>query len=302
MDHPALKSADLSSLRTLTHIGASAPPILRLRARERFGARIVHTYGASEEGLVSVLTAADYDPANPEHFHSAGRILPHVEVRMRRDDGSIAGLGEIGSIEVRSPGMAQGYRNRPTLQAAAFLNGWYRSGDLGRIDADGYLHILGRIADVDFVNGVIVSPTLMEDTLCRLAEVRYAVVVSDRDRGCRKAAIIPWQGATIDRAACLRAIAERFGEAVASSLYLIPREIIPLTAQGKPDREAIRALVPAADRVSWLPSPQAVLQCHDGADQRLVAIAPEHDGRIPASQGLIAIPIIPRAAVGMNDT
>ena len=248
MDHPALQSADLSSLRTLTHIGASAPPILRLRARERFGARIVHTYGASEEGLVSVLTAAEDDPANPEHFHSAGRILSHVEVRMRRDDGTIAGPGEIGSIEVRSPGMAQGYRNLPAFQAAAFQDGWYRSGDLGRTDADGYLHILGRVAEVDFLNGVMVSPTLMEDTLCRLPEVRYAVVVADRNRGCREAAIIPWQGATIDGAACHRAIAERFGEGVASSLYLLPRDIIPLTAQGKPDREAIRALLPTSNR------------------------------------------------------
>jgi fatty-acyl-CoA synthase len=58
MDHPGLESADLSSLRTLTHIGASAPPTLRLRAHRRFGARVVHTYGASEEGLVSVLSPA----------------------------------------------------------------------------------------------------------------------------------------------------------------------------------------------------------------------------------------------------
>src|SRR6201999_4016428 len=111
MDHPVLASTDLSSLKTLTHIGASAPPTLRLRAREKLGSRVVHTYGASEEGLVSVLTAAEDDPANPEHFHSAGRVLPHVEVRLRRNDGTIAVAGENGSIEGRSPPMAQGYRN-----------------------------------------------------------------------------------------------------------------------------------------------------------------------------------------------
>ena len=128
MDHPDLESADLSSLRTLTHIGASAPPALRLRARQRFGPRVVHTYGAIEEGLVSVLTAAEDDPANPEHFHSAGRVFPHVEVRLRRNDGTIAVASETGSIEVRSPAMAQGYRNRPDLEATAFRDGWYRSG------------------------------------------------------------------------------------------------------------------------------------------------------------------------------
>ena len=153
MDHPDVASRDLSTLRTLTHIGASAPPTLRLRARTVFGPVLVHTYGASEEGLVSVLSPAEYDPAFPERFTSAGRILPHVEVRLRKDDGTLAGPGEVGGIEVRSPGMAQGYRNRPDLEAAAFRDGWYRSGDLGRIDGDGYLHVLGRAVDMAWIDG-----------------------------------------------------------------------------------------------------------------------------------------------------
>jgi fatty-acyl-CoA synthase len=235
MDHPDLESADLSSLRTLTHIGASAPPTLRLRARQRFGPRVMHTYGASEEGLVSVLTPAEADPANPEHFHSAGRVLPHVEVRLRRNDGTIAMAGETGSIEVRSPAMAQGYRNRPDLEAAAFRDGWYRSGDLGRIDADGYLHVFGRAVDIEVVDGRMVSPTLIEDTLCRLPDIRYAAVVADK---------------TIDHAVYLGAVAAEYGKAVATSLLLLPRETIPLTPQGKPDREAIRALGRAGDTSS----------------------------------------------------
>ena len=207
MDHPGLESADLSSLRTLTYIGASAPPTLRLRAHRRFGPRVVHTYGASEEGLVSVLSPAEADPANAERFHSAGRILPHVEVRLRRDDGTIAGAGETGSIEVRSPAMALGYRNRPDLEATAFQDGWYRSGDLGRINADGYLHILGRAVDIAMIDGRMVSPTLIEETLCRLPEIRYAAVVVDQDQARRVAVVIPWPGMTIDHAACLGAVA-----------------------------------------------------------------------------------------------
>jgi fatty-acyl-CoA synthase len=242
MDHPGLESADLSSLRTLTHIGASAPPTLRLRAHRRFGARVVHTYGASEEGLVSVLSPAEADPANAERFHSAGRILPDVEVRLRRDDGTIADAGETGSIEVRSPGMAQGYCNRPDLEATAFQDGWYRSGDLGRINADGYLHILGRAVDMAMIDGRMVSPTLIEETLCRLPEIRYAAVVVDQDQARRAAVVTPWPGMTIDHAACFGAVAAEFGEAVARSLLLLPRMAIPLTQQGKPDREAIRAL------------------------------------------------------------
>jgi fatty-acyl-CoA synthase len=67
-------------------------------------------------------------------------------------------------------------------------------------------------------------------------------VVVDQDQARRVAVVIPWPGMTIDHAACLRAVAAEFGEAVARSLLLLPRMTIPLTRQGKPDREAIRAL------------------------------------------------------------
>ena len=138
--------------------------------------------------------------------------------------------------------MAQGYRNRPDLEATAFQDGWYRSGDLGRINADGYLHILGRAVDIAMIDGRMVSPTLIEETLCRLPEIRYAAVVVDQDQTRWVAVAIPWPGMTIDHAACLGAVAAEFGEAVARSLLLLPRMAIPLTQQGKPDREAIRAL------------------------------------------------------------
>jgi fatty-acyl-CoA synthase len=146
MDHPDLDSTDLSSLRAVVHIGASAPPTLRRRARERLGPVVAHTYGASEIGIVSALSPAEHDPAHPERFTCAGRIDPGVDVRFRRPDATLAEDGEAGSIEVRSPAMAAGYRNRPVEQAAAFRDGWYRTGDLGRLDDEGYLHILGRAA------------------------------------------------------------------------------------------------------------------------------------------------------------
>lgn len=239
MDHRDVAHRDLSSLRTLTHIGASAPPTLRLRARARLGPVLVHTYGASEEGLVSVLSPAEYDPARPERFTSAGRILPRVEVRLRQDDGTLAGPGVVGGIEIRSPAMAQGYRNRPDLDAAAFGDGWYRSGDLGRLDGDGYLHVLGRAADMAWVDGRMVSPTLVEDTLCCTPTVRYAAVVVDHGNDRWVAAAVPWPGASLDEAECRRALAATYGETFNARLEIVPLESVPLTEQGKPDREAI---------------------------------------------------------------
>jgi fatty-acyl-CoA synthase len=242
MDHPDVGRRDLSSLRAVTHIGASAPAVLRLRARARLGPVLAHTYGASEMGLVSALSPAEHDLLHPEVFTCAGRVLPGVEVRFRRGDGTMAAPGEPGGIEVRSPAMAAGYRNRPDLQVSAFHDGWYRSGDLGFVDADGHLHVLGRAADVAWVDGAMVSPTLIQDALCRLPEARYAVVVVDPEAGTWIAAVVPWPGSSVDPARCRGAVAARHGAAAAAPLVVVPLDRVPLTEQGKPDRAAIRAL------------------------------------------------------------
>ncbi|MDL5158317.1 class I adenylate-forming enzyme family protein [Actinomycetospora termitidis] len=238
IDHPDVERRDLSSLRTLTHIGASAPPALRRRAHERLGPVLQHTYGASEMGIVSALRPDEYDPTEDERATSAGRILPGVDVRFRAADGTLDPTS--GSIEVRSPAMAHGYRNRPQEQAEHFVAGWYRTGDLGRLGADGHLHILGRAVDCAVVDGRLVTPTAIEETLMGLPTVRYAVVVSDLPHDRRVAAVLPWAGSEVDARACRDAVAAAHGEAVAATL-VVPMEELPLTEQGKPDRAAILA-------------------------------------------------------------
>jgi fatty-acyl-CoA synthase len=138
--------------------------------------------------------------------------------------------------------MAVGYRHRPLEQSAAFRDGWYRTGDLGRLDAEGYLHILGRAVDITWTDGMMISPTLVEDTLCRVPGVRYAVVVTGPDRAARVAAVVPWPGSAVDTDACRAAVAMEHGSEAAASLALVPLARVPRTEQGKPDRPAIRAL------------------------------------------------------------
>lgn len=243
MDHPDVARRNLSSLRAITHIGASAPPTLRRRAVERLGAIVAHAYGASEMGLVSSLSPAEYDSGRPELFTHAGRIRPGVDVQFRLEDGTLAAPGQLGSIEVRSPAAAGGYRNRPIPQAAAFQDGWYRTGDFGRLDDDGYLHVMGRAAEVTRSDGIIVSPTLVEDTLCQLPSVRYAVVAVDEKPGSPwVAAVVSWPGSSVAPEQCREAIAAKYGAAVARPIVVLPLERVPLTEQGKPDRLAVRLL------------------------------------------------------------
>ena len=242
MDHPDVSQRDLSSLRTLTHVGASAPPTLRMRAHRRMGPVIAHTYGSSEQGLVSMLPPAEHDPLKPDRFACAGRILPGVEIRLRRPNGSLADIGEVGNIEVRSPAMAQGYRNRPELEAEHFRDGWYRPCDVGRIDEEGYLHIIGREADVRWIDGALLSPTLIEETLCQMRGVRVAVVVAGDQTSGWLAAVVPKEGVFIDARTCLAGIAEAHGSEAAALVTILSVSKIPVTEQGKPDREAIMHL------------------------------------------------------------
>jgi acyl-CoA synthetase (AMP-forming)/AMP-acid ligase II len=242
MDDPGIGARDLSSLRSLTHIGASAPKSLRLRARKRLGPIIGHVYGASEMGVVSVLAPIDHDMSRSETFTSAGRIQPGVDVRFRRADGRLVDCGEIGIIEVRSPAMASGYRNNPGLSSRNFQEGWYNTGDLGRLDGDGLLHVLGRAVDAQEINGTLVTPTEIEEALCRHPSIRYAVVVRDADEHIIIAAVTAWAGLSIEDRACRQAVMDRFGTAAAASLLVVPVDRIPLTEQGKPDRAAIKQL------------------------------------------------------------
>jgi fatty-acyl-CoA synthase len=243
MDHVNAGKHDLSSLRSLVHIGASAPKSLRLRASRRLGPVISHAYGASEMGLVSVLAPAEYRLCDQNLFTSAGHIQPNVDVRFRRTDGRLAEPGEIGMIEVRSPAMADGYRNNPALTALSFSNGWYKTGDLGRMDERGLMHIAGRAADAQTADGRLVMPTDIEDALCNLPSIKYAVVIRDAEARLTVAAAIAWPGIPIDAAACRQEISRRFGSGISVQLVLVQVDRMPLNEQGKPDRSAIRQLV-----------------------------------------------------------
>ena len=142
---------------------------------------VAHTYGASETGIVSALSPAEHD--RPERFTCAGRIRPGVEVRFRRSDGSLAGPGEPGVVEVRSPQLASGYRNRPAEAAAAFVDGWYRTGDVGVLDADGYLSITDRISDIIIRGGENISAQEVEELMLgmdAIAEVSVIAAPDDR--------------------------------------------------------------------------------------------------------------------------
>lgn len=236
-DHPELDDADLSSLRSLAHVGASAPTTLRHRARRRLGTAVTHSYGASEVGLVSALSPQEI-ARNPELLTTAGQPSPDVELRFRRADGTLAPSDEGGVLELRSPAMASGYWNRPADETAAFRDGWYDTDDVAHLDADGYLHVLGRAGDLRRTGGVPFAD--IEDALCRHPGVRYAVAFPRPEDDGVFVAVVPWPGSTVDAEACRERVTTEHGTRVDPVVV----ERIPVTEQGKPDRAALQELAP----------------------------------------------------------
>jgi fatty-acyl-CoA synthase len=244
MDHPDVRLRNLSSLRSIAHIGGSAPAILRRRAIARLGPVLTHMYGASEAGLVSVLTPSDY-LANPGLLDGAGRIRPGVDVRLRRPNGRFAGAGQHGAIEVRSKAMAQGYHRQPIEAAQKFRDGWCLTGDIGFIDEKLHLHVLGRAADVAEIDGAAIGPARIETPLCALPDVRYACAVASADaaRGyVWDVVVVPWASKGVNIARCMRALETACGAHVAKAVRMAVVQQVPLTEQGKVNRAAIGRL------------------------------------------------------------
>jgi fatty-acyl-CoA synthase len=244
MNHPDVGRRNLSSLRSIVHIGGSAPAVLRQRAVARLGSVLTHAYGASEAGLVSVLPPSSYE--DPDRLGCAGQIRAGVEVRMRRADGTIARAGQCGNIEVRSAAVADGYYHQPLEEAQKFRDGWCLTGDTGFIDEAGHLHILGRAADVAEIDEVAIGPAQIEDVLCRAPDVRYAVALAasnDPGKHGWNALVEPWVVGQPDVARCMRRLETAFGLSVANRIRIVVTDRVPLTEQGKADRDAIKAIL-----------------------------------------------------------
>jgi fatty-acyl-CoA synthase len=171
--------ADLSSLRK-GYYGAAIMPVAVL---EEMQARLPHTrlwnfYGQTEMApLATVLKPED----QLRKAGSAGRAALNVETRIVDDEGHDVEIGEIGEIVHRSPHLLSGYFNNEERTADAFSGGWFHSGDLARIDAEGYIYIVDRKKDVIKTGGENVSSREVEETIYRLPEVAEVAVVGVAD-------------------------------------------------------------------------------------------------------------------------
>jgi fatty-acyl-CoA synthase len=247
LDHPRSKTADLSSLETLFY-GASPMSPTRLReGLERWGQIFFQFFGQSEAPMVlTSLKRKEHDLSKPERLASCGRPSPWVHITLLDDDHQPVARGEAGEICVRGPLVMQGYHKLPEQTEAAFAGGWLHTGDIGRLDEEGFLYIVDRKKDMIVTGGFNVFPREIEDVISSLPMVAQVAVIGVPDARwgeAVKAVVVLRPGVEADDAVAediKTAVKDAKGSVQApKSVDVVPR--LPLTAVGKPDKKALRA-------------------------------------------------------------
>lgn len=248
LDHEGCRTADLSSLMLMLYSGSTAAPARIADAVDVFGSRLVQAYGTSESGAVTLLGPAEHQ--DPHLRSSVGRPFPGVELKVcDLDSGERVDPGEIGEVCFRSPLLMDGYWGDPELTAQVLTDKWYRSGDIGRLDEDGYLYLLDRIADVVKTRGVKVYPAVVERELLALPEVANAAVYGVRDEDDQEhlyAAVVPRPDARIVPDSLRSAVHAVLSAEHVPEVVLLLDEL-PLNAAGKPDKLQLRSRARQAD-------------------------------------------------------
>lgn len=144
VDHPLLASADTSSLRWVFCTSTRVSAHLLRRAVERLGPVVYQGYGLTEANGISRLSPEDYFPDRLERLATCGKAMPGVEIVVRDSVGNALATGERGDLWVRTAYVMTGYLNRPDLTAQVLKDGWLQTGDVGSLDEDGFLTMLGR--------------------------------------------------------------------------------------------------------------------------------------------------------------
>ena len=177
----ANEAYDLSSVRMAVSGGSALPVSVFERFKEHYGIEILEGYGLTETSPVASFNISER-PCKPG---SIGLPLWGCEMRVMRDDGTLADTDEVGEIVVRGHNVMKGYYKKPRATEEVVVDGWLHTGDMGRVDDDGYFFIVDRKKDVIIRSGMNIYPREVEEVLMGHPAVLEAAVVGvpDEARG-----------------------------------------------------------------------------------------------------------------------
>ncbi|MGC9271040.1 acyl--CoA ligase [Acidiphilium sp.] len=221
-------------LRFIRSSSASLPPQVMAELEAVFAAPVIEAYGMTE--------AAHQMASNPlpPRARKPGSVgLPAgPEIAIMDDSGALLAQGEIGEVVIRGPNVTEGYAGNPEATARAFTNGWFRTGDQGRLDADGYLHLTGRLKEMINRGGEKISPLEVDVVLLDHPGIAEACTFATRHDKLGEdvaAIVVPRDGATLTPHEIRDFVAARL------AAFKVPRQIlvmdsIPKGATGKIQR------------------------------------------------------------------
>jgi len=243
LDRAGWDGRDISSLQRFLCGAAAVPPALVERS-EAAGIVTWRTYGSTEHPAIS--SGGPTDPPDKRRF-SDGRVTPGNEVRLIDEDGHDVAPGDEGEIVARGPKQFLGYQN-PATDADAFIDQtWFRTGDLGRFDRDGYLVVTDRVKDIIIRGGENISAREVEEVLARHPAVADVAVCATPDEVWGEsvcAVIVPrdrTQGPTVQ-------VLGHFASSAGLAPHKLPTKIVladslPRTAAGKVRKRDLRPLL-----------------------------------------------------------
>ncbi len=236
----ALTPAACRGMRLFT--SGSAPLLIETfnTWRQRSGHTLLERYGMSETVMLS---SNPYRPESARRGGTVGLALPGVSLRVRDEQGRALAAGEIGGIEVRGPNVFKGYWRRPEKTAEEFTaDGWFKTGDIGQIDADGYLVIVGRSKDLIISGGYNVYPAEIEGFINHLPGVAESAVVGvpHPDFGEAVVAVVAGRpGAALDGPAIVAHLRRSIAHfKVPKQLFVVTE--LPRNAMGKVQKNLLR--------------------------------------------------------------
>lgn len=233
-----LKDYDLSSLKLCVSGGAPMPVEIMKAFEGEYPVVVVEGNGPTETSPVSYCNPR-YGLRKPG---SVGIPIPGVSVKIVDNDDDEVTVDAIGEICVRGRNVMKGYLNQPEATAEAMKGGWFHTGDLGRIDRDGYIYIVDRKKDMIIVGGLNVYPREVEEVIYQHPKVKEVTVVGKPDhlRGeIPKAFVVPKEGETIGSREIILHCKEKLAN------YKVPKEVavmdaIPRNSTGKVDKKLLR--------------------------------------------------------------
>jgi len=246
LEHPDLDRYDLSSLRTIMYVGAPMPVDALRRGLERLGQVFIQLFGQTETLNIALLGREEHTLSGPEkerrRLGSAGKPLGIGEVRIVDDRGRDVPQGEAGEIVACSDRMMTGYWGKPQETAQTMKGGWLHTGDVGRMDEDGYIYLVDRKKDMIISGGENIYSREVEEVLYTHPAILEAAVVGVPDEKWGesvRAVVVLKEGATATEAEIIDFCKEYLaGYKKPKSVEF--RDSLPKTGSGKIKKAEIR--------------------------------------------------------------